>query len=248
MEKKIIDEEARFQDGRTDAGGKLRKFQHLISEEHPYLYKRLGDVKDKRILIMGCATGGVTPIARLGGIVTGVDISMNSLKKLYSSIVSENLIGYASVILCDCEELALSSEVFDVVIYFGSLHHLDIEKTLGEAHRVLKPGGKVLMAEPLGLHPIINLYRVFTPNLRTKAEHPLLPKDFHLMKNKFVIEEVKSFCLFSIFSLLVYYGTRSEKVYEYVRRKLNEFDCIVFENIPYMKYYSWSAVIVLKKK
>src|SRR3546814_4334755 len=44
--------------------------------------------------------------------------------------------------------------------------------------RVLRPGGRAVFIEPLGLNPAIELYRRFTPSARTPDEHPLLRRDF----------------------------------------------------------------------
>lgn len=61
-----IRNEAEFQDKRVEKGGSPRKFQHLIREEYPFLLSLIGNIKNKKILTMGCATGGVTPFARGG--------------------------------------------------------------------------------------------------------------------------------------------------------------------------------------
>lgn len=50
----------------------------------------------------------------------------------------------------DGEYLPLSSGRFDVVIYNGALHHLpDFRRGIREALRVLKPGGQLLLYEPI---------------------------------------------------------------------------------------------------
>jgi len=135
-------DESGFQDARVASGGSPRKFQHLIRDEHAYLIERLGDVKNTRILTMGCATGGVTPFARLGSWTLGIDISSVAVKELSKSISEENLNENAHVALMDCENLALAGNSFDTVLFFGVLHHLDIERTMMESYRVLKPGGE----------------------------------------------------------------------------------------------------------
>ena len=69
-----------------------------------------------------------------------------------------------------------SAEGFDIVYGTGILHHLEINKCLNEIHRILKPDGNLLFVEPLGTNPLINLYRKFTPNSRSKDEHPFTKK------------------------------------------------------------------------
>ena len=49
--------------------------------------------------------------------------------------------------LMDANALTFKDETFDIVFGGAILHHLDIEKTIGHIHRVLKPGGKLLVLE-----------------------------------------------------------------------------------------------------
>jgi ubiquinone/menaquinone biosynthesis C-methylase UbiE len=52
----------------------------------------------------------------------------------------------------DARSLPFDDESRDVVAVQGGLHHLqslaDLERTLGEIRRVLKPGGRLLVVEP----------------------------------------------------------------------------------------------------
>lgn len=243
-----IKDEAESQDARVAQGGAYRKFQHLIREEYPYFMDKIGNVENKKILTMGCSTGGVTPFARERAWTHGIDISQMAIVELAHIIVDEKLSSHASVSVMNCEALALKNKTFDIVLFFGVLHHLDIDYALSESFRVLKPGGKVYMCEPLGLHPVVNIYRKLTPHLRTKFEHPLKPRDFRIMKKYFRIEHFKGFCLTSVLSLVPLYLFKSDKLYEFTRRILMKFDDVLFRIIPPLHYFSWSAVVVLYKK
>lgn len=60
--------------------------------------------------------------------------------------------GPARVHVGDARNLPFENESRDVVAVQGGLHHLqslaDLERTLSEIHRVLKPGGRLLAVEP----------------------------------------------------------------------------------------------------
>ncbi len=246
-EQSRIKNESEFQDARVEKGGVSRAFHHLIREEHEFLFESMGSVEKKKILIMGCSTGGVTPLARRGGQVLGIDISLMSIQQLSKSIDEEKLSSNASIALMDCENLGLKKESFDMVLFIGVLHHLDIEQAMAESFRVLKSGGRVFMAEPLGLHPLVNMYRLLTPKLRTQYEHPLKPGDFKIMRQYFNISLMKGFCLTSVMALLPYYLLKNEKIYEITRRILIKTDDLLFKYMPFLKYFAWSSVTVLTK-
>ena len=56
--------------------------------------------------------------------------------------------------LMDAHNLEFEDESFDFVYGCAILHHLDYNRALDEICRVLKPGGKILFAEPLGINPV----------------------------------------------------------------------------------------------
>src|SRR3546814_1101008 len=78
----------------------------------------------------------------------------------------------------NAEAMTFPDDSFDLVFGSGIIHHLDIDRAFGEIARVLRPGGRAVFIEPLGLNPAIELYRRFTPSARTPDEHPLLRRDF----------------------------------------------------------------------
>jgi ubiquinone/menaquinone biosynthesis C-methylase UbiE len=54
------------------------------------------------------------------------------------------------------ERLPFAAAAFDLVLLFNSLHHVPVDRqgaALAEAARVLRPGGDLLVAEPLAEGP-----------------------------------------------------------------------------------------------
>jgi len=102
--------------------------------------------RDDRIVELFCGRGsGLEALERMGfTAIEGVDCS-RSLLNHYS--------GRARLYLGDCRLLQLADSSRDAVIIQGGLHHLhdlpaDIERVLGEVHRILRPHGKLLLVEP----------------------------------------------------------------------------------------------------
>ncbi|AUC84374.1 hypothetical protein CW731_03260 [Polaribacter sp. ALD11] len=109
--------------------------------------------------------------------------------------------------LMDANDLTFKDETFDVVFGGAILHHLDIEKSIGHIHRVLKPGGKVIFLEPLNMNPFYKIYRKMNPQERTPDEHALVSSDFKIIRDKFTFDHY----FFDFFSVI--FGFISLKIF-----------------------------------
>jgi SAM-dependent methyltransferase len=101
-----------------------------------------------RILDIGCSTGlSATVLFDMERqSYTGVELSPD-----YAAIAqAQNPRG--RVMAMDARKLDLPDAAFDVAVFLGVWHHMDdqtVREALAEVRRVLKPGGKLLVAEPL---------------------------------------------------------------------------------------------------
>ena len=102
--------------------------------------------RDAKIVdIFSGRCNGIRALENLGfRNLEGVDISP-ALVAQYS--------GDAVVHVADCRQLPFSDASRDIIIVQGGLHHLerlpdDLDRTLSEIGRVLRPGGKFVMVEP----------------------------------------------------------------------------------------------------
>lgn len=121
---------------------------------------RIGSVA---ILDVGCATGRLlSALAKAGANrLYGVDLAPNILDVAREKLAKESVA--TELHAADAEDrLPWSSSFFDVVTLSGVLHHfyrpLD---ALREMHRVLRPGGRVLIVDPSFFAPLrqaANLY------------------------------------------------------------------------------------------
>jgi SAM-dependent methyltransferase len=99
-----------------------------------------------RVLDVACGTGNLTlPAARLGAIVTGVDIAPNLLEQARATAQREGLaIQFDEG---DAESLPYADASFDAVItMFGAMFAPRPELTAAELKRVCRPGGFIAMA------------------------------------------------------------------------------------------------------
>jgi SAM-dependent methyltransferase len=119
--------------------------------------------------------------------------------------------------------MSFPDDSFDLVFGSGIIHHLDIDRALGEIARVLRPGGRAVFVEPLGLnaaiaHPLrrrdfrrfdaafgATAYRFYglttlavVPFRRTAAKAPLLAATRALDRGLFALPAVRWLAWYSL--------------------------------------------------
>lgn len=101
-----------------------------------------------RVLDLGCGPGGFLVAAgRHFAGVAGVDISMTWLIICLKRLETERI--PARLACAYAERLPFKRDAFDLVVSFDALEHVtDRDRVVGEAHRVLRPGGVVVCTTP----------------------------------------------------------------------------------------------------
>lgn len=87
--------------------------------------------------------------------------------------------------IMDAHNTDFEDNTFDVVFGNGILHHLELEKSLIEIKRILKPDGQIVFAEPLDINPVLKLIRWLTPKARTIDEKAFKFKDIKIINRHF---------------------------------------------------------------
>ena len=172
--------------------------------------------------------------------ITGIDISEVSIEKAISRAREKGInVEYK---VDNCEKTELKDNNFDIVYGTGILHHLEIEKYLNEIFRLLKPGGSLVFIEPLGTNPLINLYRKFTPNSRSKDEHPLIKKDFNYINNKFIETNIKYYGFLTLVFFPFYRSPKHSLLFKFFAT----LDQFIFK-FKFFRIFAWSVLITAKK-
>lgn len=160
----------------------IRRGDDVLREalNNPAFFRLLPDVRDLKIIDLGCGEGHNTRlIARMGGRMTGVDISPKMIEAATAAEVAEPLgIRYE---VCSFTSLtAFRDECFDMVVsqmaFMGSPH---FARAAREAYRVLRTGGRLFFSV---LHPCFwtrGSRWMFDPNGRDQG---LLVTDYWLAK------------------------------------------------------------------
>ncbi|SFC06089.1 Ubiquinone/menaquinone biosynthesis C-methylase UbiE [Marinospirillum celere] len=105
-----------------------------------------------RVLDLGCGTGGSSRLleAEYGVQVVGVDITPPFIEVARWLSQATGLDARSEFICCNAQQLPLQDQQFNAVWCQHTLMNLpELELGLKEVHRVLKPGGRLLLHEVL---------------------------------------------------------------------------------------------------
>jgi ubiquinone/menaquinone biosynthesis C-methylase UbiE len=112
----------------------------------------------ERLLEIGCGEGGnLQHLRALGATRFGIDFS--TAKAAFAARSTG-----AHVTAADASRLPFADASFDAILIRDLLHHLpDRARALGEARRVLKPGGRLTLIEPNRGSPLVLLQAAVVP-------------------------------------------------------------------------------------
>lgn len=109
------------------------------SEQVNYVGRQAQRWRGKKVLDVGCGSGHLTHLFGQQNETVGVDIT-NNVQDSFRNFVFH---------LADATELPFLNHSFDLVVSFDVIEHVtDDLAMLQEAHRVLRPGGRLLLGTP----------------------------------------------------------------------------------------------------
>lgn len=232
-------------------------FEACTSPENRYIINRLGDIKNKKILELGCGLGEASVyFAKKGADVTATDIS-GEMVQLADKVAKKHGVK-VNTAKCFSHEIPFENETFDVVYAANVLHHVDLEMTLIEVNRVLKKGGAFVSWDPLAHNPLINIYRKMASEVRTDDEHPLRISQLKLFKKHFSKVEYTTTWFFTLWIFIKFYfidkvDPNKERYWkkildDHLKLKkdysfLESIDNNFLRVFPFLKKYCWNIVI-----
>jgi len=133
------------------------------------------DLRGRRVLDAGCGMGDRTVATVLGGAERAVGMDTDPEKLHWARLLAQRNDARAGFLLGSIESIPCRKESFDLVLLLDVIEHLDRPlEALAEVHRVLRPGGRVLITfppynSPWGAH--------LTEHVRIPWAHLLCPED-----------------------------------------------------------------------
>ena len=172
-------ETAKFYDNLMDGTekrgifGKSLRYNPAHVLQKPSVKKYFVDViksylkKTDNVLDFGCGPGSfLAASAPFCGEITGVDISQGFVSTCQQTI-DDLRIYNAKAMHIRPDVVPFADNTFDVIMMVGTIHHLEnVKKSIEEALRVVKKGGRILIFEPNKLNPLIWLVHFLDKNER----------------------------------------------------------------------------------
>lgn len=208
-----------------------------------YAFYLLGDVRGKVVLDLGCGTGeNLIPLVRRGARVVAIDISPELVELARRRLQSYGIASDAVTLQAgSAYETGLPDESVDTVLSIALLHHLDLEQARQEILRILKPGGRFILKEPIRFSGVMNLLRRLLPAPKadvSEFEHPMTREELAIIARGFTVLEQRSFRL-PFVPLLQRLSASQNQLWALDRRLL--------QNLPTLEHFATSKVMSLRK-
>jgi SAM-dependent methyltransferase len=235
-------------------------FEGSTSPENRFILSRMGAIKNKSILDLGCGAGE-----------NSVYFALKQAKCIatdYSPLMVETALRLAKKYgvkiegrVMNAMKIEYPDDSFDFVYASNLLHHVNPHQTLREMHRVLKRGGKACFWDPLKHNPVINIYRLIAKDARTEDEKPLDISILKFVRMLFPSVEYDTFWIISLLLLLRFFLVErvnpnkehywkkiilEEERLRSLYLKLERLDCIA-KRLPSMQRFSWNIAVVATK-
>ncbi|MEN9227365.1 MAG: class I SAM-dependent methyltransferase [Gloeomargarita sp. GMQP_bins_69] len=262
----ILDRERAFHDAWAsdlDVGSipVVETFTACTAPENQFILRHLGDLRNKRVLDLGCGAGeNSVYLALQGAYCIAADCAPAMLA------VAQKLAEHYGVTIgtkvVNAMAMDFPDDTFDIVYAANLLHHLpDPLGAIREMHRVTKPGGHVCFWDPLIHNPLIQVYRRLATRVRTADEKPLSigiveqirPLFRHLVWDTFWLTTLWIFLQFYFlervdpnreryWKKILLEHRRLQPTYQFLER-LDHW----LKRLPGMKRWAWNLAVVATK-
>ena len=116
------------------------------------IYRKVTNMLETNIrnigLDVGCSVGSAAlMIAKKLSFVFGIDLSFSFISEARRRM-KELEISNAEFLVCDSAKMPFSQQYFDSIVALNLVGRLDLEKTIMSINKLIKPDGRLYMADP----------------------------------------------------------------------------------------------------
>lgn len=189
--------------------------------ELSFFLKLLGNIKNKKILDLGCGTGrwGLQ-LAKNAKEVVGIDISKHSIQVANRTAKKNGIANFTGVVN-DFKSADFEDE-FDIVVATNLIHHADnIEEILDSVHKSLKKNGRLVIFEINSLNPLYYPFFILIGQLRSHLTLEYWRSNIFSLKrlltsNRFRVAKVYRWCFLP--TMLYNYSLFFKKLNEFLNK------------------------------
>lgn len=207
-----------------------------------YAFFLMGDVLGKTVLDLGCGSGENTvPLLARGAHVIALDISQE-LAALARKRVELSPYTCPPLLVASAYDVPLPDNSIDLILCASVVHHLNIPRAMQEMRRLLKPGGAVIMKEPVRFSTLAGALRRLFPAQQDVSddEHPLTREELRQMKTGWHVSGERAFRLPVVPLVRTFFGERAA-------HKVFPLDGWLLRHLSPLEFLSTSRVLRLQK-
>ena len=221
--------------------------------EKEFAFRKMQASGSKTILEFGSGEGVITTqLARLGFRVTAMDICSELIQVAEKRATLDGVRDKIEFVVEDILTMPPVRERFDCVLCNHVLHHVDISKVFPLLFETLKPGGTMVIVEPIAFLPWLQRLRDLVPVAKdaSPGERALDRKEVDFILQPMLDVEVRYFHLFGRLSRFFPHANNIDNRHPFTKAcmvALKVLDRIVLEPLPVIRPLSGLIVIVGKK-
>jgi SAM-dependent methyltransferase len=218
-----------------------------------FVFRRVQQIDGKKILEFGCGEGEVsTQLARLGARVTAIDISPELIAIAARRARLDGGRDRIEFVLGDIREVVRPRAQFDVALCLAALHHVDLRSVAPHVLACVKPGGAVIMMEPIALSPLLQRVRNLVPIAKDASpeERQLNGDDLDFLRHLVGAAEIRFFNLFGRLARLFPHANEIDRGHPVTKAALIMLlglDRLLLRLFPGLRRWSGTVVIVARK-
>ncbi len=200
------------------------------------------------VLDLGCGEGKETlALGLTGARVVATDLSVVQMGLARRRLAPRLPPHVVMFVQANAEATPFADRSFAAVHAKAVIHHIDLGLAAAELNRLLAPGGRAAIAEPLAHHPLFWLARRLSPRLRTQDERPLSLAELASFAGRFAQARVEVMFLLAPLAYVFRLLPRCEPLFGVTHRALCAVDSALFRLLPFLRRFAWYGVVLAHK-